>query len=385
MLDKAAIEQLTIRLGQLAELSDTIRKQHIVSKTIDDVFDRLAAQPQSESTPHLAGLSLAIQSGISGRLVEVRLNERMPYYREAMRIIRLLMKHAQTCNIKVLEENMLEQSGHLAPLIGLARVSASELELPKDIVLPRAIDPLNTGGSSIMSHVAIYALYDATLRVRYVGMSRNIDGRITTHRRRKDWLYGYEILEWAESDGWQERERYWIAFYRQVYQLENIARGGAGHPHTEQSRAKISAANKGRIKSPSEIANMMASRKRNGGWIWTEQARARIRMALLGRKHPESVKEKMRMSHAREDVKQKLRDALRGRIPWNKNKKTGHNVKHAEAIRLRWKQGAYSNRKVVKYWLGKKLSESIRANMRKAWVERKKKTLQLEEKKQCRT
>ena len=93
--------------------------------------------------------------------------------------------------------------------------------------------------------VYIYALLDPRYkRVRYVGKTINLQKRYEQHlywfdnsNPRKDrWIKGLArhglkpelgILEECDPSNWEEREKYWIAYYRDIYDdLVNITSGG---------------------------------------------------------------------------------------------------------------------------------------------------------------
>ncbi len=87
--------------------------------------------------------------------------------------------------------------------------------------------------------------------------------------------------------------------------------GSLGHTtHTEETKEKISKANKGR-KLP----------------VKTKEHREKLSIANKGKKISEYTKQKLIESNTGrkmpDHVKEKLRELSKGRIPWNKGKKTG--------------------------------------------------------------
>jgi len=79
---------------------------------------------------------------------------------------------------------------------------------------------------------------------------------------------GLVILEEVPFEQWQESERSWIAKLRaEGARLTNITEGGICGPRDEQTRAKISAAHKGKKKPP-----------------MTPETRAKIAAAKIGKK-----------------------------------------------------------------------------------------------------
>lgn len=76
--------------------------------------------------------------------------------------------------------------------------------------------------------IAIYLILDEAETPRYVGKTIRPLRRPLDHlRRHPEWAHSFRILEIVgEGSRWQDRERYWIAYYRRFAILENIARGG---------------------------------------------------------------------------------------------------------------------------------------------------------------
>ncbi|HOV78263.1 MAG TPA: hypothetical protein PLS24_09550 [Sedimentisphaerales bacterium] len=151
----------------------------------------------------------------------------------------------------------------------------------------------------------IYSLSDPRTRaVRYVGvtfrgkarfnehMSRAINGG-KTHR--DCWIRSlvtnglkpeYSELEVGAGDGWQDRERHWIALHRES--LTNHTDGGEGAPGyvpTPELRAKWSAMRKGVPYSPERHPAMLGRRH-------TPESVEKIRAASTGRKMPDSMRAK---------------------------------------------------------------------------------------------
>lgn len=200
----------------------------------------------------------------------------------------------------------------------------------------------------------IYALVDPnTQQIRYVGKSNDPQVRLYRHFREKGntykvkWLQSLKekgqtpeilILEEVHVSQWQERESYWISFYRaQGLDLANGTDGGDGihgMKHTPEARAKISEAgkgnqySKGRKHPPEEIARRAASMK---GHEVSEETRekisaskrgkprspetiAKMSASLTGRKQSAEMIEKKRGRKVSEETKMKMSLAAKGRI-----------------------------------------------------------------------
>ena len=108
----------------------------------------------------------------------------------------------------------------------------------------------------------IYALIDPrNNRVRYIGKSDDLEDRVYEHfkpsklklnDRKAAWLRlllsmdmkpEVKVLEELTHKQWKSSERYWINFYKDC-DLLNMKAGTGGH--TEETRKKISLANKGK-------------------------------------------------------------------------------------------------------------------------------------------
>lgn len=97
-----------------------------------------------------------------------------------------------------------------------------------------------------MKKVYIYKLIDPqTSLIRYVGKTTNLKRRLSTHLSRcktnkyhsARWIKSLldinlkpllELVEECNENNWQEREIYWIAFYKTQFDLTNTTDGGEG-------------------------------------------------------------------------------------------------------------------------------------------------------------
>lgn len=162
----------------------------------------------------------------------------------------------------------------------------------------------------------IYALSDPrTSIVRYVGVTFRAKRRFNEHLSRamrggktyRDcWIRSlvnegvrplYRVIEHGRGDGWQDRERFWIAHYRLECKLTNLTDGGDGTPGllpSEKCRQAVSLAHKGVPYPPDRIPAML-------GKNHTPEAIEKIREAGTGRKH--SDKARAKISRARKGKK----------------------------------------------------------------------------------
>jgi len=153
--------------------------------------------------------------------------------------------------------------------------------------------------------IAIYLILDDAECPRYVGKSYRPGCRVLDHFRMfPAWAKSWRVLEWVEQGvRWQERERFWIKYYRRFCAMENVARGGGssspkspktialhaakirGQKRSEETRANLRLAIARR--SPErkrEIAAKISAAKRGRSPRLTDAERERRRLAIAGKK-----------------------------------------------------------------------------------------------------
>lgn len=144
----------------------------------------------------------------------------------------------------------------------------------------------------------IYILIDPeTKKVRYVGQTvRPLEERLRDHLKDKNknhrtcWIRSLKnrgltpsihLVENVIGNNWQEREQYWIAYYRSIgAPLVNGTDGGDGRNgsvQSEEERTKKSISLKGRIVSDETCKNISKSLT---GKIMPDKTRAKIRDKL---------------------------------------------------------------------------------------------------------
>ena len=104
-----------------------------------------------------------------------------------------------------------------------------------------------------MKKLYIYVLKCPEGNIRYVGKTNNLKKRLYSHineaKKRKsrryvlNWIYSLlllnlkpsiEVIEECDSNNWQEREKYWVEYYRKLIpNLCNNADGGLGGSGTK--------------------------------------------------------------------------------------------------------------------------------------------------------
>jgi hypothetical protein len=120
-----------------------------------------------------------------------------------------------------------------------------------------------------MEQYKIYSLKDPeTNEIRYVGKTISpLYKRLSSHYRDKNisykthWINSLKekgvkpiikIIEICDENNWEEREKYWISYYREKTRLTNYLNGGQGqqkgYKHTDEAKEKIREAAKKQFK-----------------------------------------------------------------------------------------------------------------------------------------
>ena len=208
-----------------------------------------------------------------------------------------------------------------------------------------------------MSDYTIYGIVDEKddpTTVVYVGAARYPKSRMTRHwRQRYDkesplntWLRSldrcpdYVVLTTCGLDERDDQERYWIAHYG-FDNLLNVTTGGHGFDGKNYQLDPVSRAR--------QIA---AVKKALTGRTMSDETKARISAANTGKKRTPEAREKMRQAKLgkplSEEHRRKLGDAHRGRV-------------HTAAARANMSAAQR----------GKTVSDETREKLRQAWVRRK--------------
>jgi GIY-YIG catalytic domain len=141
----------------------------------------------------------------------------------------------------------------------------------------------------------IYVLVDSeTLLIRYVGRTINPRKRLNQHtypqRSKNAYLVAWvmdlrarglkpllQIIEEVPSEHWQERERYWIAYYREHdAPLVNIEAGGLWPGHAPETNVKLSASKVGVKRGTFSEEWRHKIGEANRGKVRTPEMRARM-------------------------------------------------------------------------------------------------------------
>jgi group I intron endonuclease len=169
----------------------------------------------------------------------------------------------------------------------------------------------------------IYSIIHKESLKCYIGQSKDISKRFANYKRLacKGQIklynallkYGidafdFEIIEECKEMDLDNKEKFWINFYKSISNGYNSMEGGRRRMNYSDLsiREKISKANKGRVQSVEEIDKRTKSLT---GLKRTETTKERIRFARIGQKHKLESIEKMKKSLK----------AL-NKVPWNKGK-----------------------------------------------------------------
>ena len=200
----------------------------------------------------------------------------------------------------------------------------------------------------------IYALYTGTTPF-YVGASQNFPSRLSAHRRRFGKHIDYAIVDECGGMEWRDREHFWIEWFRRLgapLWNRTVGRNG-GEGLSEETRAKLSAAKRGKPLPPGTGAKISAALKgvpknlteeqrlelsrRARGKPISPEARAKISAAQKGRPKNLSSEQRKRRSEAMRgrrlspDQIAKMAAAQRGR-----RHTEAHRAKNREAQLARW-------------------------------------------------
>lgn len=159
----------------------------------------------------------------------------------------------------------------------------------------------------------IYRLIDPrTNETRYVGKTNNIERRYKEHCKNSDkypihnWINKLksldllpliEIIEECDDSIWNEREIFWVSYYRRVSGrlLLNCNDGGrGGHNPSETTRLKMSIMQQNRPPASEETRRKIADSKR--GKPRSPELRKQMSESRKGKKHSDEARRKMSMA-----------------------------------------------------------------------------------------
>jgi len=154
----------------------------------------------------------------------------------------------------------------------------------------------------------VYLWYNKVNGKKYIGSSVNLHKRFLQYYNTNHLLtysnmnvcdallkYGYSnfslfIIEYCEPQNCLVREQYYLDTLLPEYNILQKAGSSLGYKHTDEAKALISAANKGKVRTPEQIANFVASvtgrESPMTGKMHSESTRKKMSEAKQGKNHP---------------------------------------------------------------------------------------------------
>lgn len=122
----------------------------------------------------------------------------------------------------------------------------------------------------------------------------------------------YSIVECCSEEKIREREQYYINILKPRYNIQPTVGSSLGLKHTEETKLKISKANKGRILTQEHKDNI---KKNHGKVIYTDELRKKFSVLFKGRKKSKETIEKMKLckQNISDETRKKLSIASKGR------------------------------------------------------------------------
>lgn len=248
-----------------------------------------------------------------------------------------------------------------------------------------------------MTTTYIYALCEpGTRTIRYIGKTFNLAARFGAHLKTSvkqrnhlgNWLRSLgggvpnlmKLCEVPDEEGSTEEIRYIKSARMLGFRLVNATDGGEGMPNpSPETRAKMSAARRGLVKSPETCAKLSAS--------WTPERRAAQAARQTGRSLPLEVREKQAASWTSERKKANSLLMTGDRNPnfgeslseetklkmsesWTPERRAAQAARNI-ATKRGVPQSPESNRKRSATQIGQKRSPEACENMRLAWEKRR--------------
>lgn len=226
------------------------------------------------------------------------------------------------------------------------------------IFIPELLETYNKDG---MIMIGIYRIVNKVNGKCYVGQAGCIEERIERHwsllERSKDVRflqnaynkYGkdnfyYEVLEECTIDKLDDKEIYWISYYKSNnrkygYNLTEGGSGSRGYKWSEESRKKLSESCKGRIVSEetkSKISKSLIGNQRSKGntSVWKgkhlpEETRKKISESLrnptddIRKRMSNAQKNRFNKQGVSEETKKKMSDSRKGKFVGRKHINNG--------------------------------------------------------------
>lgn len=126
--------------------------------------------------------------------------------------------------------------------------------------------------------------------------------------------FEYSIIEVCEKCDVRQKEQYYIDLLKPRYNIQTTVGSSLGLKHTEETKLKISKANKGRIFTQEHKDNI---KKNHRGIVYTDEIRKSMSASSKGRKLSKETIEKMKL--AKKNISNETREKLRKSSIGNKS------------------------------------------------------------------
>lgn len=185
------------------------------------------------------------------------------------------------------QNNFIPSSIQLEPTIGVFNFPASELQKYKP---------------NLVNQSGVYAIYNPATSIYYIGSSVNLWKRINNYRQAHYVStypdlpicqalveYGFNniiimVLQYTTRENATVQEQKFLDAYKLYYNVDSIASSPQGRRHSEETKEKMRAAKLGTKVSPEALENMRASWKDRGKGIpKSEDHKAKISAAIKGK------------------------------------------------------------------------------------------------------
>ena len=179
----------------------------------------------------------------------------------------------------------------------------------------------------------IYCILNITLNIRYIGSSKNISNRISTHKRQlrnnchdnhrlqddynKNYLFNYIILENCDIEHLIEREQYYIDLYGGIHSFQVYNEVSSDYmDRTLETRKRMSKWQKGKPKSIETCKKLSLTRKSKHIQPWNKGKKNIYSEETLNKIR--SLQNKGKKNIYSEETLNKIRLSKLGKSSWNK-------------------------------------------------------------------
>lgn len=162
--------------------------------------------------------------------------------------------------------------------------------------------------------------------------------------------FEYSIIEYCNKEELRAREQHYIDLLSPAYNVQKFVGSNLGLKHSEETKRKISEANKGRVFTQTHKDNIKKNRSHP---VFTEEARRKISIANKGKKMSKESIEKMKK--AKQNISEETREKLRKSSIGNKSNLGRKNSEESIKKMIETKKNNLSDE------TRKKLSEATKA------------------------